>query len=99
MMDTRMSSRRCSLGRSIMFSMLTTSVGIAAFTIGATALVSEVDGRQMGGGGRGDGGVTHDYASPCAYQYSRWQATRTAYWRDLYYVCTTVSDAADESLD
>jgi hypothetical protein len=82
-----------------MLSMLTASVGIAAFTIGAAALASEADGRQMGGGGRVDGGVTYDYASPCAYQYSRWQATRTAYWRDMYYVCATASDAADESLD
>jgi hypothetical protein len=83
-----------------MLSMFTASVGIAAFTIGAAAFASEVDGRRVGGGGgRGDGGAIHAYASPCAYQYSRWQATRSAYWRDLYYVCTTASDAADESLD
>ena len=35
----------------------------------------------------------------CGYQYSRWQATRSTYWRDLYYLCINASDAADETLD
>ena len=82
-----------------MLSMLTTSIGIAAFTIGAASLSSEADGRQVGNGVRAGAGATYSYASPCTYQYSRWQATRSAYWRDLYYVCANASDAADEALD
>jgi hypothetical protein len=80
-----------------MLSMLTTSIGIAAFTIGAASLSSEADGRQVGNGVRAGAGAT--YASLCDYQYGRWQATRSAYWRDLYYVCANASDAADEALD
>ena len=81
-----------------MLSMLTTSVGIAAFTIGAAALASEADGRQGEGGVRVNAGATYSCTSPCAYQYGRWQATRSAYWRDLYYVCANASDVADEPL-
>jgi hypothetical protein len=44
------------------------------------------------------GGVDDGLAT-CSYQYSRWQATRTAYWRDLYYVCATASNTADEPFD
>ena len=80
-----------------MLSMLTTSVGIAAFTIGAAALASEADGRQVRGGVRVGDGAT--YTSRCAYQYGRWQATRSAYWRELYHVCANASDVADEPLD
>jgi hypothetical protein len=28
----------------------------------------------------------------CGYQYSRWKATGSAYWRDLYNVCVSVAD-------
>ena len=35
---------------------------------------------------------------PATSEYGRWQATRSAYWRDLYYVCVTTSDTADEAL-
>lgn len=27
-------------------------------------------------------------ASPCAYEYRRWQSTGSTYWRDRYYECT-----------
>jgi hypothetical protein len=80
-----------------MLNMLTTSVGIAVFTIGAAALASEADGRQVRGGVRVGDGAT--YASRCAYQYGRWQATRSANWRDLYHVCASASDVGDEPLD
>jgi hypothetical protein len=29
------------------------------------------------------------YVASCGYQYSRWQATGSTYWRDLYYQCST----------
>ena len=28
----------------------------------------------------------------CSYQYNRWQATESTYWRDLYNVCVNVAD-------
>jgi hypothetical protein len=28
------------------------------------------------------------YVASCGYQYSRWQATGSTYWRDLYYQCS-----------
>ena len=28
------------------------------------------------------------YVASCGYQYSRWQATGSAYWRDRYYQCS-----------
>jgi hypothetical protein len=73
-----------------MMSMLTTSIGIAAFTIGAAALAPAADGRQV------EGGVHVD--ASCAYQHGRWQATRSAYWRDLYHECASASGVADEPL-
>jgi hypothetical protein len=27
------------------------------------------------------------YAATCAYEYGRWQATGSTYWRDRYYQC------------
>ena len=41
-----------------------------------------------------DGGL-----ASCNYQYGRWKATSSAYWRDLYYVCANASDTADEPID
>ena len=29
------------------------------------------------------------YVASCGYQYSRWQATGSTYWRDLYYQCSS----------
>jgi hypothetical protein len=43
-------------------------------------------------------GGAHSLTS-CAYQYGRWKATASTYWRDLYYQCTKASEAADETLD
>lgn len=48
----------------------------------AAALWSPPDARAAGGGG----------LASCSYQYSRWQATESAYWRDLYVVCVNVAD-------
>ena len=81
-----------------MLNMLTTSVGIAAFTIGAAALAPAADGRQVEGGVHVDASATSGYTSPCAYQHGRWRATRSAYWRDLYQECATASGVADEPL-
>ncbi len=80
-----------------MLSMLTTSIGIVA--LGAAALASEVDGKLEGGSAPVRDGSTYGDVSSCAYQYGRWQATHTACWRDMYYVCASVSDAADEGFD
>jgi hypothetical protein len=27
------------------------------------------------------------YVASCSYEYSRWQATGSSYWRDRYYAC------------
>ena len=32
------------------------------------------------------------YVASCGYQYSRWQATGSTYWRDLYNACSKVAD-------
>jgi hypothetical protein len=35
------------------------------------------------------GAAPHGYvASPCAYQYGKWQVTGSTYWRDLYTTCS-----------
>jgi hypothetical protein len=33
-----------------------------------------------------------DGLASCSYQYARWQATESTYWRDLYFVCVNVAD-------
>ncbi|HEU4380987.1 MAG TPA: hypothetical protein VFR73_20650 [Hyphomicrobiaceae bacterium] len=33
-----------------------------------------------------------DGLASCSYQYARWQATQSTYWRDLYTVCVNVAD-------
>jgi hypothetical protein len=47
----------------------------------AAAAVSLPDAWAAGGG-----------LASCSYQYSRWQATESTYWRDLYNVCVNVAD-------
>jgi hypothetical protein len=55
-------------------------IGIAVL-VGAAVLLSSVNARGANGG-----------LASCSYQYSRWQATESAYWRDLYNVCVNVAD-------
>jgi hypothetical protein len=33
-----------------------------------------------------------DGLASCSYQYSRWQATESTYWRALYNACVNVAD-------
>jgi hypothetical protein len=66
---------------------ITASLGIALL-VGAIVFLPPTAAR----------GVDGDLAS-CSYQYGRWQATRSAYWRDLYYVCAKASDTADEPIE
>ena len=33
-----------------------------------------------------------DGLASCSYQYRRWQATESTYWRALYDVCVNVAD-------
>jgi hypothetical protein len=87
-------------------------VGVAPFLSPADARQAG-GGAQADGGGHvayraPAGAVVHVVAravggahslTSCAYQYGRWQATASTYWRDLYYLCTKASDAADETLD
>ena len=49
-----------------------------AMAVLAAAAVSPPDAWAAGGG-----------LAPCSYQYSRWQATGSTYWRDLYYQCSS----------
>ena len=52
-----------------------------AMAVLAAAAVSLPDAWAAGGG-----------LASCSYQYSRWQATESTYWRDLYNVCVNVAD-------
>jgi hypothetical protein len=63
-----------------MRSAIRASLAVAVLA-GALALRSPADARATGGG-----------LASCSYQYSRWQATESTYWRDLYNVCVNVAD-------
>jgi hypothetical protein len=36
--------------------------------------------------------TARDGLATCSYQYSRWHATESSYWRALYEVCVNVAD-------
>ena len=55
-------------------------IGIAVL-IGAAVTLSSAYARDANAG-----------LASCSYQYSRWQATESPYWRDLYDVCVNVAD-------
>jgi hypothetical protein len=65
--------------RSIMRTAIRASLAIVVLA-GAAALPS-ADARAAGGG-----------LATCSYQYGRWQATGSDYWRALYDVCVNVAD-------
>ena len=37
-----------------------------------------------------------DGLASCSYQYRRWQATESTYWRALYDVCVSVADESPQ---